>query len=73
MLPLLQLAAALNSAALVSAQGPWSRAIGYRHLLGPPPGQTGPPRPLWGGAAKTVGARFTPIASFDSSTTGTAG
>ncbi len=46
MLPLLQLAAALNSAALVSAQGPWSRAIGYRHLLGPPPGQTGPPQPL---------------------------
>ncbi|MGO8765804.1 MAG: RES family NAD+ phosphorylase [Limisphaerales bacterium] len=45
---------------------PWSRAIGYRHLLGPPRGQTGPPQPLWGGAAKTVGARFTPIGSFDS-------
>lgn len=66
MLPLLQLAAALQSAALVSAHGPWSRAIGYRHLLGPPPGQTGPPQPLWGGAAKTAGARFTPIGGFDS-------
>lgn len=66
MLPLLQLAAALQGAALVSAHGPWSRAIGYRHLLGPPPGQTGPPQPLWGGAAQTAGARFTPIGSFDS-------
>lgn len=66
MLPLLQLAAALHHATLVSALGPWSRAIGYRHLLGPPPGQTGPPQPLWGGAAKIAGARFTPIASFDS-------
>ena len=66
MLPLLQLAAALHSAALISAPGPWSRAIGYRHLLGPPPGQTGPPQPLWGGAAKTTGARFTPVGGFDS-------
>ena len=66
MLPLLQLAAALQSVALASAHGPWSQAIGYRHLLGPPPGQTGPPQPLWGGAAQTVGARFTPIGSFDS-------
>ena len=66
MLPLLQLAAALQSAVLVSAQGPWSRTIGYRHLLGPPPGKTGPPQPLWGGAAKTAGARFTPTGSFDS-------
>jgi RES domain-containing protein len=66
MLPLLQLAAALNRVGLTPAHGPWSRAIGYRHLLGPPPGQTGPPQPLWGGAAKSVGARFTPIGSFDS-------
>ena len=66
MLPLLQLAAALQSAALVSAHGPWSRAIGYRHLLGPPPGQIGPPQPLWGGAAKIAGARFTPAGGFDS-------
>ena len=66
MLPLLQLAAALQSVALASAHGPWSQAIGYRHLLGPPPGQTGPPQPLWGGAAQTVGARFTPMGRFDS-------
>jgi len=66
MLPRLQLAAALHRAALGSAHGPWSRAIGYRHLLGPPPGQTGPPQPLWGGAARIAGARFTPTGSFDS-------
>ena len=66
MLPPLQLAAALAKAQLVSAHGPWSRVIGYRHLLGPPPGQTGPPQPLWGGAARIAGARFTPVGSFDS-------
>jgi RES domain-containing protein len=66
MLAPLQLAAALKRASLVSAHGPWSRAIGYRHLLGPPPGQTGSPQPLWGGAAKTAGARFTPAGTFDS-------
>jgi RES domain-containing protein len=66
MLPLLQLATALVNATLVSAHGPWSRAIGYRYLLGPPPGLTGPPQPLWGGAAKVAGARFTPRGGFDS-------
>ncbi len=66
MLPLLQLAATLANATLVSEHGPWSRAIGYRYLLGPPPGLTGPPQPLWGGAAKLVGARFTPQGGFDS-------
>ena len=66
MLPLLQLAAALATAKLASAHGPWSRAIGYRYLLGPPPGLTGPPQPLWGGAAKLAGARFTPKGGFDS-------
>jgi RES domain-containing protein len=66
MLPLLQLAAALVTVKLVSSHGPWSRAIGYRYLLGPPPGLTGPPQPLWGGAAKLAGARFTPQGGFDS-------
>jgi RES domain-containing protein len=66
MLPLLDLAAVLQGASLISAHGPWSRAIGYRYLLGPPPGQTGPPQPLWGGAAKIAGARFTPQGGFDS-------
>jgi len=66
MLPPLQLAGALEISRRGTARGPWSRAIGYRHLLGPPPGQTGPPQPLWGGAAKVAGARFTPQGSFDS-------
>jgi RES domain-containing protein len=66
MLPRLQLAAALNRVGLAPAHGPWSRAIGYRHLLGPPPGQSGPAQPLWGGAAKIAGTRFTPIGSHDS-------
>lgn len=64
--PLVQLAAALAKAALTSAHGPWSRAIGSRYLLGPPPGMTGPSQPLWGGAAKLAGARFTPQGRFDS-------
>ena len=66
MFPLRQLAAALANVQLTSAHGPWSRAIGYRYLLGPPPGLTGPPQPLWGGAAKLAGARFTPQGAFDS-------
>ena len=66
MLPARQLAAALAKVQLASAHGPWSRAIGYRYLLGPPPGLTGPPQPLWGGAAKLVGARFTPKGGCDS-------
>jgi RES domain-containing protein len=66
MLPARQLTAALAKIQLTSAAGPWSRAIGYRYLLSPPPGLTGPPQPLWGGAAKLVGARFTPKGGFDS-------
>ena len=66
MLPLLQVATALAAARLASAHGPWSRAVEYRHLLGAPPGLTGPPQPLWGGAAKIAGARFTPQGGFDS-------
>ena len=49
-----------------SSTGRGSRTIGYRHLLGPPPGASGAPQPLWGGATKLVGARFTPKGSFDS-------
>ena len=66
MRPPRQLAAVLATVPLAAAQGPWSRAIGYRHLLGPPPGLGGPPQPLWGGAARAVGARFTPQGGFDS-------
>lgn len=66
MLPPRQAAAALAKAPLISARGPWSRAIGYRYLIGPPPGQSGLPQPLWGDAAGLVGARFTPQGGFDS-------
>ena len=66
MLPPAQLAAVLGTLALGSARGPWFRALGYRHLLGPPPGLTGPPQLLWGGAASRMGARFTPQGGFDS-------
>lgn len=57
---------ALAELELATVHGPWARAVGYRHLLGPPPGMSGPPQPLWGGAAKLAGARFTPPGSFDS-------
>ncbi len=66
MLPPAPLAAALAAITLTAAHGPWSRTVRYCHLLGPPPGLTGPGQPLWGGAAKLVGARFTPKGSFDS-------
>ena len=67
MLSAVQLAEALQTVKLRAAHGPWSRCIGYRHLLAPPPGATsGPPQPLWGGAAKIGGARFTPKGGFDS-------
>lgn len=66
MLPREKLTRALSQARLVTVHGPWSRIVGFRHLLGPPPGLSGPPRPLWGGAAKLYGARFTPKGGFDS-------
>lgn len=66
MLPPAQLAEALEIIKLVATHGPWSRAVQYRHLLGPPPGLRGSAQPLWGGAAKLAGARFTPQGGFDS-------
>jgi RES domain-containing protein len=57
---------ALSQATLVAVHGPLSRVVGFRHLLGPPPGLSGSPQPLWGGAAKLYGARFTPKGGFDS-------
>ena len=67
MLPADQLAKALPTVKLRAVHGPWSRCVGYRHLLAPPPGATsGLPQPLWGGAAKIAGARFTPKGGFDS-------
>jgi hypothetical protein len=51
----------------VTATGPWSRAVAFHLLLGPPPGAPpGPPQPLWPGGPATNGARFTPRGTFDS-------
>jgi RES domain-containing protein len=66
MLPLTELGAALAKAKLVAVHGPWSRVVAFRHLLGPPPGMSGSPQPLWGGASRINGARFTPQCGFDS-------
>lgn len=53
---------------LISADGPWSRAVGSHVLFSPPPGAAplSPPQPLWGGGAALHGARFTPKGSFPS-------
>jgi RES domain-containing protein len=66
MLPAAKLGAALAKAKLIAVHGPWSRVVAFRHLLGPPPGMSGPPQPLWGGASRIHGARFTPQSGFDS-------
>ena len=58
--------AALAGVQLIGVHGPWSRVISYQQLLGPPPEMSGPAQPLWGGAAKIAGARFTPEGGFDS-------
>jgi len=57
----------------VSVHGPWSRAVKFRHLQGPPPGTPagGAPQPLWSAGARKNGARLTPrdtssVRSFDS-------
>jgi len=48
--------------------GPWSRAIGFHLLKGPPPGAPpgSPPQPLWPGGPASNGARFTPKGGFAS-------
>lgn len=66
MLPASKLPGVLSKISLTSAHGPWTRCVAYKHLLGPPPGLSGRPQPLWGGASKINGARFTPPRSFDS-------
>jgi RES domain-containing protein len=66
MLPSAKLGAAIAKAKPITVHGPWSRGVAFRHLLGPPPGMSGPPLPLWGGASKINGARFTPQSGFDS-------
>jgi RES domain-containing protein len=66
MLSASRLTGTLSKISLISAHGPWTRCVGYEHLLGPPLGLAGKPQPLWGGASKINGARFTPPGSFDS-------
>jgi len=66
MLPPEKLRSALAKAELVDVRGPWWRAVGFRHLLTAPPGSSGRPQPLWGGASARDGARFTPPGGFDS-------
>lgn len=57
-----ELETALSSTHLIAVHGPWTRAVMYRHLLT----RSSRLRPLWGGAARINGARFTPAESFDS-------
>jgi RES domain-containing protein len=66
MLPEAELRVVLSTAPLREVPGPWSKAVAFRHLQGPPPGgETGdPPQPLWPGGAPRYGARFTPRGSF---------
>ena len=66
MLPEAELREALAAAPLRDIPSPWSKAVAFRHLLGPPPGgQFGdPPQPLWPGGAVLYGGRFTPRGSF---------
>jgi len=61
-----KLRSALARIKLISVHGPWSRIIGFRHVLKAPGRKTGAPQPLWGGAAAIHGARFTPKGGFDS-------
>jgi RES domain-containing protein len=61
-----RLKAALGRAALIAVRGPWFRMVAHRHLLTAPAGRRGKPQPLWAGASKINGARFTPKGSFDS-------
>ncbi len=61
-----KLRTALSKVSLIAVHGPWSRIVGFRHLLLAPGGGKGAPQPLWGGAAKIRGARFTPQGGFDS-------
>jgi RES domain-containing protein len=46
--------------------GPWSRAVGFHLLKGPPPGAPAgsQSQPLWPGGAALHGARFTPKGGF---------
>ena len=68
MLPDSELRAALRDVPLISVGGPWTRAIAYNLLQGPPPdGAPGDlPQPLWPGGPIRTGARFNPRGTFGS-------
>ncbi len=55
-----QLKTALAEVRLIAVHGPWTRAVEFRHL------HVAVPDPLWGGASKINGGRFTPKGGFDS-------
>ncbi len=65
MLPAVQLSSVLGSVRLTSVHGPWSRAMALRHLMRGARGALETFQPLWGGAARLRGGRFTPRDSFD--------
>jgi RES domain-containing protein len=61
-----KLKTALSKVKLIAVHGPWSRVVGIHHMMKPSGGRKSLPQPLWGGAAKINGARFTPVGGFDS-------
>jgi RES domain-containing protein len=50
-----------------SRHGPFSRCVGYQHLVPGPKShrKSSPPQPLWGMGSKQSGGRFTPRNSFE--------
>lgn len=54
-----KLKTALSKIRLTAVHGPWFRLVAFRHLRSAP-------QPLWAGASKSRGARFTPKDGFDS-------
>lgn len=68
MLPEEELARILPTLPRITVHGPWTRAIGYHLLQGPPPGEPvgNQSQPLWAGGPKLEGARFTPKGGFAS-------
>ena len=68
MLPEKELHRVLARIPLTSAGGPWTRALAYRLLQGPPPDSKAgdPPQPLWPGGPSRRGARFNPKGGFGS-------
>lgn len=57
----------LAAVSLVTVSGPWMRCVAHEYLGHAPPGAApgSKPDPLWPGASKKHGQRFTPKGSFD--------